>query len=237
MQITSTVTNWLWVGFFGMLVGTALIYLIGSKLKQSQKYHVYLAMIITSIATIAYYAMANNQGIFIVNGKEVFAARYIDWVLTTPLLLLSLLLIAFPAGKDAAKLREKVGLFATVIFADIVMIVTGLFANLSSNTNNQRFWFVLSCIAFLVVIWQMYGPVREQAKNLGAGANKFFTNMLTYLLVLWFIYPIVWLLGTSGYDKISLGAEVSIYAVLDLCAKAVFGIFLVLYMKDVKNVE
>jgi bacteriorhodopsin len=237
MELSSSVTNWLWIGFFGMLVGTALIYLLGSKLKPNQKYHVYLAMIITSIATIAYYAMANGQGLFMVNGKEVFVARYIDWVLTTPLLLLSLLLVAYPAGKDAAKLREKVGLFSTVIFADIVMIVTGLFANLSSNPDTERFWFVLSCIGFLVVIWQMYGPVRDHAKTLGQNASKFYTNLLTYLMVLWFIYPIVWLFGNSGYDKISLGAEVALYAVLDLCAKAVFGIFIVLNLRGLKNVD
>ena len=35
MYFTSIMANWLWVGFFGMLAGTALIYIIGSNLKVS----------------------------------------------------------------------------------------------------------------------------------------------------------------------------------------------------------
>ena len=136
MDISATITNWLWVGFFGMLAGTALIYIIGSNLKLSAKYHMYLAMIITSIAGLAYYAMANSQGILMINGKDIFVGRYIDWVITTPLLLLSLMLVALPAVKDISKIRERLGLMGTIIFADVVMIVTGLFANLSSGTDN-----------------------------------------------------------------------------------------------------
>ena len=237
MDFISTMNDWLWVGFFGMLAGTALIYLIGSTLKSSEKYHVYLAMIITSIAAIAYYAMANNQGIFMVNGQEVFVARYIDWVLTTPLLLLSLIFLAIPAAKDSGKLRERIGMYSTIIFADIVMVATCLFANLSSDTSTKRFWFILSCIALLVVIWQMYGPIKKNAMALGKSAGSLYSKLLTYLMILFFIYPIVWLLGASGYNSINIGAEVSIYAVLDLCAKAVFGVVLVLMIKGVKNVE
>ena len=236
MQISSQVTTWLWVGFYAMAIGTALIYLIGSTLKQNQKHHAYLAMIITTIAALAYYAMANGQGVFLINGKEIFVSRYIDWLLTTPLLLLSLWLIAFPA-KEASKTREKIGLFSTVIFADIVMVVTGLFASMSSNPNNNKFWFVISFIAFLVIIVQMYGPVRKQAKALGASGNMFFNKMLNYLMFLWLFYPLVWLLGTSGRDKIHLGAETSLYVILDISAKVFFGLILVMNLKGIKNIE
>ncbi len=237
MDISSTITNWLWVGFFGMLAGTALIYIIGSNLKLSAKYHMYLAMVITSIAALAYYAMANSQGIFMINGKEIFVGRYIDWVITTPLLLLSLMLVALPAVKDISKIRERLGLMGTIIFADVVMIVTGLFANLSSGTDNKRFWFIISCLAFFAVLYYMFTTVKESAAASGPKVNKIYMRLLTYLTVLWFIYPIVWLLGTSGSGSIDLGAEVAIYAVLDLLAKAGFGVMLVMFLIDSKKTD
>ena len=237
MELTSTVTNWLWVGFFGMLVGTALIYLLGSTLKASEKYHVYTAMAITAIAAIAYYAMANSQGIFMVNGKEIFVARYLDWLITTPLLLISLFFLAYPSNKDAEGIRQKLGIIASAVFADIIMIVTGAFANLSSGHDNKVFWYILSCVALLVVLGVMYGAVRNNAMSLGKGPGKLYNNLLTYLMVLFFIYPIVWLISTSGIGSITLGAEVAIYAVLDLCAKAVFGVLIVLSLKGEKALD
>ena len=237
MELTSTVTNWLWIGFFGMLFGTALIYLFGSALKASEKYHVYTAMAITSIAAIAYYAMANSQGIFMINGKAVFIARYLDWLVTTPLLLISLFFIAYAANKDSVDIRQKLGVIATAVFADIVMIVTGAFANLSGGHDNKVFWYVVSYVAFLIVLGVMYGPVRKNALSLGKGTGKLYGNLLTYLMILFFIYPIIWLLGTSGASSISLGAEVAIYAVLDLCAKAVFGLLIVLSLKGEKSID
>ena len=237
MELTSTVTNWLWVGFFGMLVGTAMIYLLGSTLKATEKYHVYTAMAITTIAAIAYYAMANNQGIFMIGGKPLFLARYLDWLVTTPLLLISLFFLAYPADKDAVGIRQKLGVIASAVFADIVMIVTGAFANLSGGHDNKVFWYVVSCVAFLVVLGVMYGAVRKSAMSLGRGPAKLYSNLLTYLMVLFFIYPIVWLISTSGVGSINLGAEVAIYAVLDLCAKAVFGLLIVLSLKGEKAID
>jgi bacteriorhodopsin len=58
--------------------------------------------------------------------REVYWARYVDWLLTTPLLLVDLGLLA---GLNGASLFS-------VIIADIIMILGGLFAALSPN----RLW-------------------------------------------------------------------------------------------------
>jgi len=51
--------------------------------------------------------------------REVYYARYIDWLLTTPLLLLDLSLLS---GLNGASIF-------TVLVADIVMILGGLFSS------------------------------------------------------------------------------------------------------------
>ena len=237
MELPSSITGILWIGFGGMVLGTAIIYFLSMQLKATEKYHAYTAMAITSIAAMAYYAMANSQAIFTVAGKSLFLGRYIDWVITTPLLLLSLCFLAYPASKDGESLRQKLGVIASAVFADIVMIVTGAFANASTDSGVSNFWYAIGCLAFIVILAIMYGPIRQTALKTGASAGKLYTNMLNYLMVLFFIYPIVWILGTSGNGTIDLKPEVAIYTVLDLLAKVVFGIAIVVSISNAKSTE
>ena len=50
---------------------------------------------------------------------------------------------------------------------------------------------------------------------------------LGLLTVLWFIYPIVWAVGTEGAGAVGLSTEIAIFAVIDLAAKVGFGLMLV----------
>jgi bacteriorhodopsin len=172
-----------------------------------------------------------------IGGKEVFVTRYIDWVITTPLLLMSLLLIALPALKSFGEVRQRIGLIGTIVFADVIMIVTGLLANVTSSTDSKRFWFLISCLGFFAVLYYMFTVVRKSAQSLGATVGRNYTTLLTFLTILWFFYPIVWLLGASGNNTIGLDAEVALYTILDLLAKAVFGILLVMMVREMKKLD
>ena len=61
MDISSTTELWFWFGFGGMSLGSLLICLLGTKMKPTHRYHAILAVAVTSIATIAYYALARGQ--------------------------------------------------------------------------------------------------------------------------------------------------------------------------------
>ena len=103
--------------------------------QQKRLFHI-LTTLITTFAAISYFAMASGDGnTFTYVGtsghydyyRQLFYARYIDWSLTTPLLLLDL---AFLAGMNGANI------FVTVV-ADLIMILTGLFAAFG-ETNGQK---------------------------------------------------------------------------------------------------
>lgn len=103
--------------------------------QQKRLFHVITALI-TTFATLSYFAMATGDGDSFTHivlreshkhglpdttvdvYRQVFFARYIDWSLTTPLLLLDL---AFLAGVNGADIL-------VAIVADVIMILTGLFA-------------------------------------------------------------------------------------------------------------
>ena len=224
----SAAEQWFWFGFVGLGAGSLVIIYLMNKMPTRRRFHALLALLITSIATISYYALARGQADITVAGHVVYFGRYLDWVFTTPLLLLSLLVIALPSIKNTAESRERLSLIATVLAADVLMVVTGLFADLSTNSVDKKVWYVASCLWFLIVLWKMYGEVKTVALAHSPQAAEVYSRLLTFLSVAWVCYPAVWLLGTSGYNVFSLTTETAMYAVLDVSAKAVFGILVVL---------
>jgi len=233
--LTSTQETWLWIGTIGMALGAVVIGLIGRGLG-AQAHHAVASFFVCAIAACAYLLMARGQGDILVTqtdvlltpiggvvkstDKVVFVARYVDWVVTTPLLLIGLIGVAVKQGAGR-------GLVGTAIGADVLMIVTGLFGALSINETNKYTWFVISCVFFLLVLAIVWGPVRAMAAEAGGETAALYSKLLAVLTALWFIYPVLWLLGSEGTGAISLNAEVAVFAVIDLLAKVGFGLVLV----------
>lgn len=112
--------------------------------------------------------------------RQVFWARYVDWSLTTPLLLLDLALLA---GLNGANI------FIAIV-ADLIMILTGLFAAFGSEETAQKWgWYAIACIAYLVVVWQLAVHGRAKASAKGGKVGSFFAAISLFTLVIWTVYP------------------------------------------------
>lgn len=125
-------------------------------------YHV-ITTLITITAAISYFAMASghatNYHCTTVKDhhkhvpdthhdvcRQVFWARYVDWSITTPLLLLDLCLLA---GVDGAHTLMAIA-------ADLIMVLTGMFAAYGQEHTVQKWgWYAIACIAYLFVIWHV----------------------------------------------------------------------------------
>ena len=214
-------TTWLWVGCIGMSLGALALLSMYRSVPDKEQHHVVASFWVCAIAAGSYLAMAFGQGDITVHGKEVFVARYIDWTLTTPLLLLGLLTLGLVGSK-----KKEIGSFvAGVLAADVFMIATGLMASLSSDATHKWVWYGASCLAFLSVVYAVWLPVRKAAHEMGVGS--LYDKLAGLLTGLWFIYPILWVFGTEGTSTISLNSEVAVFAVIDLLAKVGFGLMLV----------
>lgn len=222
----------LWVVFVLMLLSTlAFIGMAWRVPVEKRLFHVITAFI-TAFATISYFAMATGDGIsftYMIPMKvhkhtgpphqdvfrQVFWARYVDWALTTPLLLLNL---AFVAGLNGADIT-------VAIVADIIMVLTGLFAAFGHNNTQRWGYYVIAWLAYFVVVYRLAVGGRRSVAARGTATAKLFSAIGGYTLTLWTIYPIIWALGV-GSDKLSVDSEIIVYAILDVLAKAVFGFWL-----------
>ena len=112
--------------------------------------------------------------------REVYWARYVDWSVTTPLLLIDLCLLA---GLNGASML-------VAIVADLVMILTGLFAAFVANNEAKKWgYYTWACLAYLVIVYQLAWNGRGSAMAKGGKVGKFFLAIASFTLVLWTLYP------------------------------------------------
>ncbi|KXT16998.1 hypothetical protein AC579_7431 [Pseudocercospora musae] len=188
----------------------------------------YISAAINLTAFVAYYSMGSHLGWTPIDvefqrsddkvagvNREIFYARYIDWVITTPLLLLDLLL--------TAGLPWQTILWAT--FLDEVMIVTGLLGALV-KTSYKWGYYTIGCVAMFGVFWSLIGQGRLHAKHLGSDVSRVYFQCGILTLFIWTLYPIAWGLSEGG-NVIPPDSEAVFYGVLDFIAKPIFSIALV----------
>jgi bacteriorhodopsin len=215
--------TWLWIAFAGMSLGAIIFAGKATAMRRREGMEFPLeSLFITLWAAAMYLSMALGQTVTPFNDQLVFWGRYLDWIVTTPLLLLELGVLA--------GLRPK--LIAGVMGADVFMIVTGAIATLSAAPVNFIWWFI-STGAFLAILWSLLTEFSANAHRRNGKVNSLFSTLRNILIVLWFCYPIVWLLGPEGFYVIGASVETIIYAILDLCAKVGFGLILSFAGRDV----
>ncbi len=122
--------------------------------------------------------------------------------------------------------RRNIGLVAGLIVLDIFMILTGLFAGQSTSEFARGFWFVVSTAALIVLLYLVYTRLFASAQGQPGSVQQIFRTPALLTIVLWSLYPIVWLLGTEGFSAVSSTVEVFLFLVLDILAKIGFGFLL-----------
>lgn len=180
-----------------MAVASGFFALLAWNIPVSKRLYHYVTAMITITATLAYFSMANGSGVNLhcVSEKqhhdkvpdtyhevcrEVYFARYIDWAITTPLLLTDLCLLA---GIDGAHT-------IMAISADVIMVLTGLFAAYGNEETAQKWgWYAISCIAYIFVIWHVALHGSNVVKARGTKVTKLFGSLALFTFVLWTAYP------------------------------------------------
>jgi hypothetical protein len=130
--------------------------------------------------------------------------RYIDWFITTPLLLTDLLLTAGMPWPSVLY----------IILVDWIMIVTGL-AGALVRTSYKWGYFTFGCVALFYILYVLAWEARKHANAMGKEVGKTFMICGSLTAVLWTLYPIAWGVCEGG-NYISPDSEAAFYGVLDV---------------------
>jgi bacteriorhodopsin len=217
------------VGTLGMALGTAAFIAMGWGVDDERRRFYTVTTLVSAIATVAYLLMFLGIGVAEIRipGETVlriYWMRYVDWLLTTPLLLLDLALLA---GADRGTIYRLVGL-------DVGMVVVGAAAAVAPVGRTPRLvlWAVSSFL-FVALLYVLTNQLSRRAARQTGEVAALFSVLRNLVIVLWTAYPIVWIFGTeSTIGLLPLGVETAAFAVLDLAAKVGFG-FVLLRSHDV----
>ena len=106
-EVGSTGVGALTLGFLALAVSTVVMVAKAASADAERRKYYFLNTFICGVATFSYFAMLSGQGWTAIAGcRQFFYARYIDWLITTPLLILDLGLVA---GQDLVTIAAVVG--------------------------------------------------------------------------------------------------------------------------------
>jgi len=219
------------------------IYTLVAQSRVLPKYRVALVMssMVTFIAAYHYFRIfnsfedsSNGDAVMIGVGKGAFneAYRYVDWILTVPLLLVEVVAVLALAKAASTSLIQR------LVPASAAMIALGYPGEISSDNGTKTLYGVLSTIPFLYILYVLFVELSKSLDRQPEGVAATVGRLRLLLIATWGVYPISYLLPLLGQDindpNLFMWRQVG-YTVADVLAKCVFGltIFKIARMKSV----
>jgi len=151
------------------------------------------------------------------------AYRYVDWLLTVPLLLVELILVMGLSREETV--RKSIALGG----AAALMIVLGYPGEVSGGIDSTRFiWGALSMIPFLYIVISLFSGLSESIAKQPENVRGLVSMARWVVILSWSFYPVVYfapfvmaLDGGTATAVIEVG-----YTIADVVAKAVFGVMI-----------
>ena len=147
------------------------------------------------------------------------AYRYVDWLLTVPLLLLeTVAVLALPRATRASLLTK-------LIPASALMIVLGYPGEIAADTAPKMIWGALSTIPFLFILYVLFVELTRSLDRQPPEVAASVRRLRLLLIATWGVYPISYLFPVFGLD----GADAFVarqvgYSIADVLAKCLFGL-------------
>jgi bacteriorhodopsin len=202
-----------------MVVGAAIIVWWSREPRGIPRYEYLAHAAIPIWSGIAYLTVVFGLGRLVVDDRAVYIARYADWVVTTPLLLLVLGWMAMQYSE-----HKRVALLATLVIADVVMVLTGLIADLATDPVATATFYAIGVAALVLILYLIWVPLRRIAEASGPALGKRYVQLTALLTFTWVGYPTVWLLGPSGLGVLGERADMWLFVALPIVSKVVFSV-------------
>jgi len=163
---------------------------------------------------------------YVATGKPFNDAyRYVDWLITVPLLMVELVLVLNVSKALTRSLIAKLGIAA------FLMIALGYPGEIDKEStelfSNRGLWGFLSTIPFVYILWTLYKHLVPAIKTAREDIGVLLRNAGLLTLFTWGFYPIAFMAPFYGLS--GGAAEVSLqvgYSIADIAAKCGYGLII-----------
>jgi bacteriorhodopsin len=176
------------------------------------------------------YALNEAAGMYEPTGEQFNDAyRYVDWLLTVPLLTVELVLVMGLPKDERGPMAAKLGFLAAL------MIVLGYPGEVSESVSffgTRGLWGLLSTIPFIWILYILFTQLGDTIQRQSNRVATLLGNARLLLFATWGFYPIAYMIPMAyagSYPAEAGGAVVSLqvgYTIADILAKAGYGVLI-----------
>jgi bacteriorhodopsin len=203
-----------WLISMALVAATAFFFVERDRVAGKWKTSLTVSGLVTLIAAVHYFYM---RDVWVSTGTSPTVFRYIDWLLTVPLLMIEFYLILSAVTKVPA------GVFWRLLIGTLAMLGFGYAGE--AGWMDAKVAFIPSMAAWFYIIWEIFkGEASQINANLAnANVQKAYKTMTLLVTVGWSIYPLGYFFGyfMEANDPVMLNV---IYNVADFWNKIAFGV-------------
>jgi len=206
-----------WLVSMGCLAATVFFFLERGSVPPQWRVSITVAGLVTGIAFIHYMYM---REVWIMTGDSPTVYRYIDWLITVPLLMLEFYFVL------SAVRKVDSGIFWRLLLGSLVMLIGGYLGE-SGYLPSPMLGFIIGMAGWIYILYEIFSG--EAGKAAAKSGNKAlvtaFGAMRMIVTVGWAIYPLGYIFGylTGSVDSNSLNV---IYNAADFLNKIAFGLII-----------
>jgi bacteriorhodopsin len=224
-----------------MGAATAFFWLSRSQVSAPYRTAITITGLVTAIAFYHYVRIFESWGASYTIVDGVLKAtgmpfndayRYVDWLLTVPLLLIELILVMRLSDSETWSKGTRLGGLAAL------MVILGYPGEVSQIAYTRWLWWTLAMIPFVIIVRELYVGLGRSIASQPEAVRGLVKAARNLTVVSWCFYPIVFVLPMLGLTGGTSIAAVQIgYTIADVAAKAVFGVLIYMIAAKKSDVD
>ena len=204
-----------WIVSVAMVAATVFFFYEGMAVKKEWRLSMTVAGLVTLVAGVHYYYMRDY---WVAEMQTPIVYRYIDWLITVPLLMIEFYIILKAVGASVSS-----NSFWRLLVGTLVMLIGGYLGE--AQVISSTLGFIIGMIGWIVIIWEIFGGEASKAADANEGIKSAFNALRIIVLVGWAIYPLGYIFGYM-LGSVDQGSLNIIYNLADFVNKILFGLII-----------
>jgi bacteriorhodopsin len=206
-----------WLISMALMAATVFFLWETQSVSAKWKTSLVVSALVTFIAAVHYFYM---RDVWVSTGTSPTVFRYIDWLLTVPLLMIEFYLILRAIGV------ATIGIFWRLLIGTLVMLIPGYLGE--AGYINVWIGFAIGMLGWFYILYEIFmGEAAKAAEANASDAVKYSYKAMRWIVTIgWAIYPIGYVFGYMGEPGANDAALNIIYNLADLVNKVAFGLLI-----------
>jgi len=208
-----------WIISMALVAATVFFFLERDRVSAKWKTSLTVSGLVTLVAAVHYFYM---RDVWVATGSTPTVFRYIDWLITVPLLMIEFYLILSAIAKVPA------GVFWRLMLGTLVMLIGGYLGE--AGYIGVWLGFIIGMVGWLFILYEIFAGQagKINAQSAPPAVQSAFNTMRWIVTIGWAIYPLGYFFGylTGSSPESSANALNIIYNAADVLNKIAFGLII-----------